>query len=79
MSRHEESFQIPLSPEQAKPLIAEAIRSLGFPITSDLGHGFVSTESFQIGFTWPATIQVLINHADVWRMGSYRWTGIVHA
>ena len=64
MSRHEESFQIPLRPEQAKPLIAEALRSLGLPIASDLGHGFAVTESFQIGFSWPATIQVLINYGD---------------
>ncbi len=64
MSRHEDSFHIPLPPEQAKPLIAEAIKSLGLPITTDLGHGFVSTESFQFGFAWPATIQVLINYGD---------------
>ena len=64
MSRHEDSFQILLSPEQAKSLTAEAISSLGLPINADLGHGFVSTESFQIGFTWPVTIQVLINQGD---------------
>lgn len=64
MSRHEESFQISLAPEQAKPLIAEAIKSVGLPITSDLGHGFVSTEPFQFGFSWPATIQILINYGD---------------
>src|SRR5437870_2789476 len=63
MSRHEDSFQIPLPPEQAKPLCAEAITSLGLPAT-DLGHGFACAESFQIGFTWPATMQVLINYGD---------------
>ncbi|MEK6282558.1 MAG: hypothetical protein AABN95_19535 [Acidobacteriota bacterium] len=64
MSRHEDSFQIALPPEQAKPLIAEAIKSLGPTNTTDLGHGFVSTESFRIGFTWPATIEVLIKYGD---------------
>lgn len=64
MSRHEESFQIPWSPEQAKQLCAQALTSLGWPITSDLGHGLVSTESFQLGFTWPATMQVLLNYGD---------------
>lgn len=64
MSRHEESFQIPWSPEQAKQLCAQAITSLGWAITSDLGHGLVSTESFQLGFTWPATMQVLLNYGD---------------
>ena len=63
MSRHEDSFQIPLPPEQAKPLCAQAITSLGLPAT-DLGHGFACAESFQIGFTWPATMQVLINYGD---------------
>jgi hypothetical protein len=64
MSRHEESFQIPWSPEQAKQLCAQAITSLGWPITSDLGHGLVSAETFQLGFTWPATMQVLLNYGD---------------
>ena len=57
MSRHEDSFQIPLPPEQAKSLCAEAIASLGLPVTADLGHGFACAESFQFGFTWPATVQ----------------------
>ena len=64
MSRHEDSFQIPLLPEQAKSLCGEAISSLGLPVTADLGHGFACGESFQLGFTWPATIQVLINYGD---------------
>ncbi len=64
MSRHEESFQIPWSPENAKQLCVQAITSLGLPITADLGHGIVSTESFQLGFTWPATMQVLLNYGD---------------
>jgi hypothetical protein len=64
MSRHEDSFQIPLPPEQAKRLCGEAITSLGLPITADLGHGFACAESFQFGFTWPATIQVLIDYGD---------------
>lgn len=64
MSRHEESFQISLPPERAKPLCAEAISSLGWPLTNDLGHGLVSVEAFQLGFNWPATVQVLINYGD---------------
>lgn len=64
MSRHEESFQIPFPPQQAKALCEEAIKSLGLPVTADLGHGFASAESFQLGFTWPATMQVLINYGD---------------
>jgi hypothetical protein len=63
MSRYEDSFQIPLPPEQAKRLCGEAIASLGLPAT-DLGHGFACAESFQFGFTWPATMQVLINYGD---------------
>ncbi|MGI9066806.1 MAG: hypothetical protein ACR2HX_10435 [Pyrinomonadaceae bacterium] len=64
MSRYEDSFQIPLPPEQAKPLCAEAIYSIGLPITADLGHGLVCTESFQLGFSWPATIRVVLNFGD---------------
>lgn len=64
MSRHEDSFQISLPPEIAKPLCADAITSLGLPITADLGHGLVCAESFQLGFNWPATMQVLINYGD---------------
>ncbi|MDQ2920409.1 MAG: hypothetical protein M3R52_02160 [Acidobacteriota bacterium] len=64
MSRHEDSFEIPLPPEQAKALCAEAITSLGLPVTADLGYGLVCAESFQLGFTWPATIQVVINYGD---------------
>jgi hypothetical protein len=64
MSRHEDSFQIPLPPEQAKALCGEAIKSLGLPITADLGHGLVCAESFKLGFTWPVTMQVLVNYGD---------------
>lgn len=64
MSSHEDSFQIPFPPDRAKALCAEAIKSLGMPITADLGHGLVSTESFQFGFSWPATMQVLVNYGD---------------
>jgi hypothetical protein len=64
MSRHEDSFQIPVPPEQAKALCGEAIKSLGLPITADLGHGLVCAESFNLGFTWPATMQVLVNYGD---------------
>lgn len=64
MSRHEDSFQIPFPPDRAKALCAEAIKSLGMPITADLGHGLVCTESFQLGFSWPATMQVLVNYGD---------------
>ncbi|HVQ37529.1 MAG TPA: hypothetical protein VMS31_08350 [Pyrinomonadaceae bacterium] len=64
MSRHEDSFQVPLPPDEAKQLCAEAIKSLGWPITTDLGYGLVSAETFQLGFTWPATCQVLLNYGD---------------
>jgi hypothetical protein len=64
MSRHEESFQIPFPPEQAKALCGEAIKSLGMPITADLGHGLVCGESFKFGFAWPATMQALVNYGD---------------
>jgi hypothetical protein len=64
MSRHEDSFQIPFPPDRAKALCAEAIKSLGLPITADLGHGLVCAESFEFGFSWPATMQVLINYGD---------------
>jgi hypothetical protein len=64
MSRHEDSFQIPFPPERAKALCGEAIKSLGLPITADLGHGLVCAESFEFGFSWPATMQVLINYGD---------------
>lgn len=64
MSRHEESFQIPLSPEQAKALCGQAIASLSLPIQSDLGYGFSCAETFQFGFTWPVTMTVIIDHGD---------------
>ncbi len=64
MSRHEESFQIPISPERAKPLCADAITSLGWPISNDLGYGLVSVESFQLGFSWPATVRVVLEQGD---------------
>lgn len=64
MSRHEDSFQIPLPPEQAKALCGQAITSLGWPITGDLGYGLATSESFNLGFTWPATIQVVIDYGD---------------
>ncbi|HKO97278.1 MAG TPA: hypothetical protein VJU86_09815 [Pyrinomonadaceae bacterium] len=64
MSRHEESFQIPYPPERVKPLCADAITSLGWPISNDLGYGLVSVESFQLGFTWPATVKVVLNQGD---------------
>jgi hypothetical protein len=61
MSRYEESFQIPVPPYKAKILCGDAITSLGWPISNDLGHGLVSAETFQFGFTWPATLQVVID------------------
>ena len=63
MSRHEESFQIPLPPEHAKALCGQAIVSLGLPC-SDLGYGYSCAESFQFGFTWPVTMNVIIDHGD---------------
>lgn len=67
MSSYEESFQLPLPPYKAKILCADAISSLGWPISNDLGHGLVSAETFQFGFTWPATLQVLINFGEAGR------------
>ena len=63
MSRHEESFQIPVPPEQAKAICRNAITSLGLPMR-DLGYGFTGAESFQFGFTWPVTISLIIDHGD---------------
>ena len=64
MSRHEDSFQIPLPPEEAKALCRQAITSLGWPITGDLGYGLATSESFNLGFTWPATTQVVIDYGE---------------
>lgn len=63
MSRHEESFQIPLPPPKAKALCGQAIVSLGLPC-SDLGYGYSCAESFQFGFTWPVTMNLIIDHGD---------------
>ena len=63
MSRHEETFQIPLPPDQAKGLCGQAIASLGLP-SSDLGYGYSSAENFQFGFTWPVTLTVVIDQGD---------------
>ncbi len=62
MSSHEDSFLIPVPPEQAKPLCEHAVRSLGLTLKGDLGHGIVCGESFEFGFTWPVTMNVFINH-----------------
>lgn len=64
MSSHEDSFQIPLPPEQAKALCAHAIGSLGLAMKGDLGYGWVCGESFEFGFTWPVTMNVYINAGD---------------
>lgn len=64
MSRHEESFHIPIPPERAKQLCADAITSLGWPISNDLGYGLASVESFQFGFNWPATVKVVLDYGD---------------
>jgi hypothetical protein len=64
MSTHEDSFQVPLPPDQAKALCAQAITSLGLAIKNDLGYGLICGESFQFGFTWPVTMNVMINHGD---------------
>jgi hypothetical protein len=61
MSSHEDSFQVPLPPDQAKALCGHAIASLGLAIKSDLGYGFVCGESFEFGFTWPVTLNVMVN------------------
>lgn len=63
MSRHEESFQIPLPPEHAKTLCGQVIASLGLPF-SDLGYGYSCAETFKFGFTWPVTMSVIINYGD---------------
>lgn len=63
MSRHEETFQIPLPPEQAKAICGHAISSLNLPAT-DLGYGYSCAESFQFGFTWPVTMSVIINYGE---------------
>lgn len=63
MSRHEESFQIPLPPEQAKNLCGHAIASLGLKY-SDLGYGYSCAENFEFGFTWPVTMNVIVDHGD---------------
>ena len=64
MSRHEDSFQIPVPPEQAKALCAQAIASLGLTINGDTGYGLVCAEKFQFGFTWPVTLNVIVNYGD---------------
>src|SRR5687768_12489179 len=64
MSSHEDSFQIPLPPEQAKALSGHALTSLGLTIDRDLGYGFVASEKFQFGITWPATLNVIISQGD---------------
>ena len=64
MSSHEDSFQVPVPPEQAKALCAQAIASLGLTINGDTGYGFVCAEKFQIGLTWPVTLNVIINYGD---------------
>jgi hypothetical protein len=64
MSSHQDSFQIPIAPEHAKALCAQAITSLGLPIKGDLGYGLVCGESFQFGFTWPVTMNVQIDRGD---------------
>lgn len=63
MSRHEESFQIPVPPQQAKAICGDAISSLGLPVT-DLGYGFSCAESFQFGFTWPVTMSLIIDQGE---------------
>ncbi|MDX6610903.1 MAG: hypothetical protein QOD75_89 [Blastocatellia bacterium] len=64
MSSHQDSFQIPVPPEHAKALCAQAITSLGLPITGDLGYALVCGESFKFGFTWPVTMNVQIDRGD---------------
>ena len=63
MSRHEETFQIPLPPERAKPICGQAIASMNLPY-SDLGYGYSCAESFQFGFSWPVTMNVIIDRGD---------------
>lgn len=63
MSSHEETFQIPLPPEQAKPICGQAIASMNLP-SSDLGYGYSCAESFEFGFSWPVTMNVVIDYGD---------------
>ncbi len=63
MSRHDDSFQLAVPPEETKNLCGQAIVSLGWPIV-DLGYGWSTSESFGFGFTWPVTMQVIINYGD---------------
>ena len=63
MSRHEEKFQIPLPPDQAKAVCGHAIASMNLPAT-DLGYGYSCAESFQFGFTCPVTMGVKVDHGD---------------
>ena len=63
MSRHEESFHIPLPPEQAKNLCGHALASLGHKY-ADLGYGYSCGEDLQFGFTWPVSMTVIINYGD---------------
>lgn len=64
MSSHEDSFQVPVPPEQAKAFCAQAITSLGLTINGDTGYGLVCAEKFQFGFTWPVTMNVIVNYGD---------------
>lgn len=64
MSKHQEIFQIPLPPEQAKNLCGHALASLGHKY-ADLGYGYSCGEDFQFGFTWPVTMTVIVNRGDV--------------
>jgi hypothetical protein len=64
MSSHEDSFQVPVPPAQAKALCAQAIASLGLTINGDTGYGFVCAEKFQFGLTWPVTMNVIVNYGD---------------
>ncbi len=63
MSRHEDTFQLPLAPAEAKNLCGQAITSLNWPIV-DLGYGWSTSESFGFGFTWPVSMQVRIDFGD---------------
>lgn len=63
MSSHEETFPLPLPPDQAKNLCGHALVSLGLPL-NDLGYGYSTAETFQFGFTWPVTMTVIIHQVD---------------
>ena len=64
MSRHQDSFPLPCPPQTAKQVCAYAIPAVGLTIDRDLGYGFVCSEKLQVGFTWPVTLNVIVNQTS---------------